>query len=371
MKKKLILIPLLILVLVATLAIGCAGEQGLRGLRGATGEQGVQGEQGLQGELGLQGEQGEVGLQGVAGARGSTGAKGATGAVGATGEQGIQGEKGGRGFSGATGATGAIGVTGADGIDGEDGADGQDGEKGDTGDVGPEGSQGVQGDIGPQGIQGEQGATGPTSLFTVSLVSRNGGTATLTNTQAFSGNWSIALDATDAGDPDEGTVVITPIVPLALGYLQSVSWQEYLVMGYPPHIDIYLDNDGDGVADDSLNVEYAYNTMTHYAEVPMPYGALTEVWYATFSDDGSGPTLIDNTCYAWLNSGEPGPPIPAGGTALNHTGGTLLQWKAGTLGTFDATSTIIKIELEVDNWVVQSQAYVDQITINGIVIWAQ
>lgn len=326
LKKKLILTSLLVLALVATLVLsGCAGETGLKGDQGKQGIRGIQGEQGEQGEQGTQGIQGEQGLQGETGLQGVTGKAGAEGATGSTGAKGDEGEQGPRGYTGA-------------------------------------------------GARGATGATGPTSLFTVSLVSWKGGTATLTNTQALLGSWSIDLSTTtNIAAPDEGTIVITPTVPLALGYLQSVSWKEYLVIGYPPHIDIYLDNNGDGIADDSLVVEYAYNAMPHYAENGglMPYGALLGAWYATFSDDGSGPAQVKDTCYAWLNSGAPGPPIPAGGTALNHTGGTLSQWKAGTLGTFDATSTIVKIELEVDNWVVQSQAYVDQITINGIVIWAQ
>lgn len=154
------------------------------------------------------------------------------------------------------------------------------------------------------------------------------------------------------------------MVPLVLGQLQSISWMEYLTAGYPPHVDIYLDNTGDGVADDALVIEYAYNSMTHYAEAPMPYGALTGAWYATFNDDGNGPAQVDDTCYAWLNSGASGPPGGGG-----HTAGTLAQWKAGTLGTFDNTSAIVKIEIEVDNWVVQSNAYVDVIKVNGQTVW--
>ena len=120
MKKKLILIPLLILVLVVTLAIGCTGNQGPKGDKGDTGDQGSPGIQGEQGEQGLQGE---VGLQGVVGARGSTGAKGANGLAGTTGEQGIQGEQGpvGVGYLGVTGATGATGADGPQGLQGEPG----------------------------------------------------------------------------------------------------------------------------------------------------------------------------------------------------------------------------------------------------------
>lgn len=137
MKKRLILMPLLILALVASLflpAVGCAGETGLKGDQGPMGPQGIQGEQGIQGKQGLQGEQGELGLQGI---RGLTGAKGATGSKGAKGAEGDEGERGPRGYSGSKGA---------------------------TGDTGPEGPQGIQGEEGPEGPAGKD-AEFPTSTI--------------------------------------------------------------------------------------------------------------------------------------------------------------------------------------------------------------
>jgi len=251
------------------------------------------------------------------------------------------------------------------------------GEAGLAGSAGPQGPQGEAGLVGPAGSQGPQGPTGSTGatgpagappMFSVSLTARNGGQATISNTPVYTGSYSVFLQTTGAiAAPDEGTIILTPIVPMALGQLQSISWMEYLTAGYPPHVDIYLDNDGDGLADDSLVVEYAYNNMTHYTtEAPMPYGALLGAWYATFSDDGNGPVSVNDTCYAWLNSGASGPPSGSG-----HIAGTLAQWKAGSLGTFDAISVIVKIEIEVDNWVVQSNAYVDVIKVNGQTVWAQ
>ena len=239
------------------------------------------------------------------------------------------------------------------------------GPQGPAGAAGPQGPAGATGSRGSTGATGPQGPAGAPPMFSVTLTNRNGGQATLSSTQAQSGSYSAYLQTTGAiATPDEGTIVLTPIVPMALGELQSVSWQEYLTAGYPPHVDIYLDNDGDGVADDSLAIEYAYNTMAHYAEAPMPYGALLGAWYATFADDGNGPAQVDDTCYAWLNSGAAGPPGGGG-----HIAGTLSQWKAGTLGTFNSTSSIVKIEIEVDNWVVQSTAYVDTIVVNSVIVW--
>ena len=39
-------------------------------------------------------------------------------------------------------------------------------------------------------------------------------------------------------------------------------------------------------------------------------------------------------------------------------------------GTFDATSVIVKIEIEVDDWMAQTEAYVDVIKVNGQTVWS-
>lgn len=128
MKKKLLLVSLLVLALMASLVLPMTGcgegeliltpemeefiEEQLAGLKG---EQGEPGPQGIQGVQGPKGEQGEPGLKGSTGAKGATGA---TGATGSTGEQGIQGEQGPRGSSGARGAAGPQGEPGENGEQG-------------------------------------------------------------------------------------------------------------------------------------------------------------------------------------------------------------------------------------------------------------
>lgn len=312
MKKKLIGTILLALILITVMVTGCTGEQGLKGVKGNMGDQGIQGIQGEQGELGIQGgqglqgeqgEQGEQGLQGEYGARGATGATGDTGSVGATGEQGIQGERGLRGYTGATGATGL------------------------------------------------QGIPGP-NYFTVALSVKNSAIAIKTV-----GTTTQLQTTGTAGSGDEARIVITPTVPMTLGQLLSISWCENLITGYPPHVDII-------VPGDALVFEYAYNTISHYnLEAPMPYGALPGTWYQVFSDDGNGPAIIDNTCYAWLSSGPAGPPA-------SLIGGTLAQWKTGSVvSAIDATTPVLAIEIEVDNWVVQTDALVDSVTVNGTLVW--
>lgn len=306
MKKKRILMPLLILVLVVALVgiTGCAGEQGLKGNQGSMGIQGIQGEQGIHGEPGLQGEQGEPGARG---AKGTAGTTGATGPIGAAGEQGEQGERGPSGF----------------------------------------GSRGATGPAGPR-------------YFTVALSAEDGASANKTV------GTTVHLKSTGSTHGDEARISIYVPVPMTLGQLTSISWWENLSIGYPPHVDVLLDLDGDRLPDDTLVFEYAYNPMSHYAEPHSggtAFGALTGSWYAVFSDDTLSPATItiNDQSYAWLGSGPPGPPA-------SHISGTLAQWKAG-IGTVDANAAVIALEIEVDNWIVPTDVLVDCITINGTLVW--
>jgi hypothetical protein len=185
--------------------------------------------------------------------------------------------------------------------------------------------------------------------------------------QAYSGCYSAHLKTTGTvGDGDEARVVVPLPAGTTLGDIDSISWWEYLAApaGYPPHVDVSLDFDDDGVRDDILVFEYAYNSETHAAEGQPTYGALADAWYQTFSDDGNGPAVIDDTANAWLGSGPPG---PLGDP--NFIYGTLGQWKAGTVTggeQVDTNTTVLFLEIEADNWITQTEAYVDQVAINGV-----
>jgi len=145
-----------------------------------------------------------------------------------------------------------------------------------------------------------------------------------------------------------------------LGQLESVSWYEFLVDGYPPHVDVILDM-GEG-ATDALVFEYAYNYESHAAETWPTYDALTGDWYQTFSDDGNGPSEITGTSNAWLSSGAPGP-LTGAPTFYYHT---LEYWKVTGDQGIDENTQVLRLEIEVDNWIAQTEAYVDDIEINGV-----
>ncbi|MBI2916502.1 MAG: hypothetical protein HYY01_00775 [Chloroflexi bacterium] len=198
------------------------------------------------------------------------------------------------------------------------------------------------------------------------IASKGNGTATWSTAQSHTGGNSVRLQSgVSVGQGDEGRIVITMPAGTTLKDIVSISWWEYNAMGYPPHADVLVDTNGDGTADDALVFEYAYNNMAHYAVGAMPYGAVQNAWKQTFNDDGDGPSAITDTSFAWLTSGPPGPP---GDASFNEGSGTLASWKTGKTvsgKTINQNTPVLRIEIEVDNWVVQSEAYVDSVSING------
>ncbi len=315
-----------------------------------------------------------VGLLAITGCTGTDGVDGLRGAAGSQGSQGVQGEQGASGADGADGVDGVAGVDGADGASGADGIDGAAGVDGADGAVGPQGSPG----FGSTGPQGPSGALPPFSIQ-LQVNSDPASPTAVYDTTMFP--WRTTLHLTTAGvvgwvggtgNGGESRIVLTPIQPMTLGEVLAISWSEYLVSGYAPHVDIILDTDGDGVRDNALVVEYAYNTTEGDVrpEGQPTYGGVTGVWYQTLGDDDNGPVVINDTAYAWLASGASGPAGGAFGDG-NFWLTTLGAWKTG-LGDspvhLDASTAVTGIEIEVDNWLAQSEAYIDNITINGVAI---
>lgn len=187
------------------------------------------------------------------------------------------------------------------------------------------------------------------------------GTAELSDDQSHSGTYSVHLETTgDVGDGDEARIVIPMPDGFTLGELDTLSWWEYLVAGYPPHVDVILDMGEDET--DALVFEYAYNYESHASETWPTYDALTDDWYKTFSDDGNGPSVITDASNAWLSSGAPGP-LTGAPTFYYHT---LEYWKLTGDQGIDENTTVLRLEIEVDNWIAQTKAYVDDIKIDGV-----
>ena len=135
-----------------------------------------------------------------------------------------------------------------------------------------------------------------------------------------------------------------------LSDLKNISWMQFVDQGYISHVDVLLDTAGDGGGvDDSLVFEYAKVDPLDCDDVAdYPLGAVN-----TFDDKG----IVDDGAFAWLNSGPPG---PCGDSTFDAGHNSLAEWK-----TIYPNAKIIALEIEVDGWIEESEAFIDDVKING------
>ena len=176
-----------------------------------------------------------------------------------------------------------------------------------------------------------------------------------------SGTYSVHLETTGAlpTAPDwvasEARIVIPMPEGFTLGELDTISWWTYLVSGYIPHVDIFTEVE-------TLVAEGAHvnnNLVTGWA---------TGTWINTF--DGAtgvytpGRGITGSTSLLTTVNSETAVWFSSGSAATLHTLG---EFQTPTLVAGMNESTVVtKLEIEVDNWVVQSEAYVDDIEIDGV-----
>ena len=236
------------------------------------------------------------------------------------------------------------------------------------------------------------------------------GKAEWTSSVAHSDDWSILLEASGQAtwnstlgqgeDVNEGRIVIRLAPGTTLGDIESLSWWVNTTVGYPPHADLLLDLDGDGVFDggkkdmvtgetlsgddDILVAEFAYQPYTgpgyEYASPGSPYGHYDptlqgshynpsyDVWVQTFQNETSetGTLELYNETICWLYSGLPGPYTGGYFGKLEDFKEESVQIIGGTeVAPVNSSVAVLEIHIEVDNWLGTAKAYVDDIAING------
>ncbi len=207
---------------------------------------------------------------------------------------------------------------------------------------------------------------------------------------AHEGDWSVHLKApgkaTKSDEVNEGRIVLKLASGTTLEDIESIEWWVRTVSGYPPHVDLLLDLDDDGVSDDALVAEFAYQPYVGpgyaYVSPRVPYGHYVEgqgaayynpkydTWVRTFQNDTAELLTVnvsDDTVF-WLSSGLSGPyPDDPGGYF-----GKLEDFKDGdveviggtALAPVNETTVVLEIQIEVDNWLGPSEAYIDQVMLN-------
>ncbi len=202
-----------------------------------------------------------------------------------------------------------------------------------------------------------------------SLEATDNATAELSTEEVYRGSKSVRLETTGTeGTGNEARIVIPLPGGTTLGDIESISWRVWAVAGYPPHVDIVMDVDGDTILDDEdmLTAEMAYNNDDGI-ELDEGLTPTTGEWLQTFeltSSDGYGET--DNGTMLWVTK------MGAGND--DAPWGTLEDWKNGVVandpgsdglaaGLIDGSAPVLRLEIEIDNWVLQTEAYIDDIEI--------
>lgn len=186
----------------------------------------------------------------------------------------------------------------------------------------------------------------------------------------YSGNESIRMVTTGTVglDGNEARIVISVPEGTALDDIDSISWWVWTITGYPPHVDIVLDVNDDTLLDDvdMLTAEMAYNNFVDL-ELDGGLAPTLEQWLQTFElSAGDGYGEVNNDTMLWITK------MGAGND--DAPWGTLAQWKDGIVsadpepdGLLDDIITgeakVLRIEIEIDNWVLQTEAFVDVIVI--------
>lgn len=205
---------------------------------------------------------------------------------------------------------------------------------------------------------------------------------------AHEGDWSIHLKApgkaTKSDEVNEGRIVLKLASDTTLEDIESIEWWVRTVSGYPPHVDLLLDLDDDGESDDALVAEFAYQPYVGpgyaYVSPRVPYGHYVEgqgatyynpkydTWVRTFQNDTTELLTVnvsDDTIF-WLSSGLSGP-YPGGyfGKLEDFKDGDVEVIGPETdLAPVNETTVVLEIQIEVDNWLGSSEAYVDEVLVN-------
>jgi len=164
----------------------------------------------------------------------------------------------------------------------------------------------------------------------------------------------LKVAGTDGTPGDEARIVIqaSDVSIATLNDLNTISWAAFGVTGYAPHVDVIVNPVGGEVA---LVFEYAKVDPALGCDDVGDYPTGN---FNTFDDKG----IVDSGAYAWLSSGPAG---TCGSEPFDTNHNSLAEWKAGGPDGIDGDTPVLRLEIEVDNWIESSEAYINDVLVNG------
>ena len=173
--------------------------------------------------------------------------------------------------------------------------------------------------------------------------------------------YHLETNGSTAGD-SRATIQFELSDGITLADIQEISWWTWLVSGYVPHMELYLNTDADPDPDAILIAEGAYTNGDSTT------GWDTGSWFQTF--DGvtaaypswaglSGTpnlTQVDGTTAVWLSPSSYTP------DQFSIDKLSVYQSVAGKEG-INGSTPVLYCQIEIDNWVAETEVYVDDVEI--------
>lgn len=194
--------------------------------------------------------------------------------------------------------------------------------------------------------------------------------AELSTETKYNGKNSAHLATFGSEDPpgDEARIIIPLPEGTTLGDIDSISWRTYLVNGYIPHVDIVLDYDGDTTRDDVLVAEGAHQNDNDASVWQTSYMGADVGWIKTFEGASGVYTswAMTGTCSDMETVNSETAVWMIAANDANFGLDTLANFVGGKTDgsiTIDQDTAVLALEIEIDNWIYESEAFVDDIVI--------
>jgi hypothetical protein len=207
---------------------------------------------------------------------------------------------------------------------------------------------------------------GKSPTLEASLDSDSEAEAELSTETKYNGKNSAHLTTFGSEDPpgDEARIIIPLPEGTTLGDIDSISWRTYLVNGYIPHVDMVLDGDYVLVAEGAhQNDNDASVWQTSYMGADVGWiktfegasGVYTS--WAAMTGMCSDVETVNSETAVWMIAANDA------NFGLDTLANFVTPGKTDSSITVNQDTAVLALEIEIDNWIYESEVFVDDIVI--------